>query len=98
LLLARQGRYEEALSAFEQVESRAEANNDVGYVCLIEGQLDQAELFLRNAIEESPAYYDSAWDNLKRVQQIRKLRQTATLAPTAPTVAAVVVKPAETTD
>ena len=76
LLLARNGRYEEALSAFERVESRAEASNDVGYVCLIEGQLDQAEQFLRSAIEQSPSYYNIAWDNLNRVQQIRKLRQS----------------------
>ncbi|EJT84549.1 hypothetical protein PPS11_20713 [Pseudomonas putida S11] len=45
LLLARMGRYEEAVSAFEQVEKRAEASNDVGYVCLVEGKLDVAEQF-----------------------------------------------------
>jgi len=88
LLLARQGRYEEALSAFEQIESRAEASNDVGYVCLIEGRLDQAEQFLRSAIEQSPSYYNTAWDNLNRVQQIRKLRQSAASAAATPAVAA----------
>ncbi|MBF7728641.1 tetratricopeptide repeat protein [Pseudomonas sp. N040] len=94
LLLARQGRYEEALSAFEQIESRAEASNDVGYVCLIEGQLDQAEQFLRSAIEQSPSYYNIAWDNLNRVQQIRRLRQSSTTATGADAVAAAEVKPA----
>lgn len=87
LLLARNDRYEEALSAFERVESRAEASNDVGYVCLIEGQLDQAEQFLRSAIEQSPSYYNIAWDNLNRVQQIRKLRQSAATTPGAAAVA-----------
>lgn len=91
LLLARKGQYEEALSAFEQVQSRAEASNDVGYVCLIEGQLDLAEQFLRSAIEQSPSYYGIAWDNLNRVQQIRKLRQSA-VATSTDAVTKVAVK------
>lgn len=74
LLLARMARYEEAISAFEQVEKRAEASNDVGYICLVEGKLDEAEQFFRTAIDQSPAHYDNAWDNLNRVQQIRRLR------------------------
>lgn len=74
MLLARMGSYEEALSAFEQVESRAEASNDVGYICLIEGKLEQAEQFFRSAIDLSPSHYDVAWQNLKRVQQIRRVR------------------------
>lgn len=75
LLLARMGRYEEALSSFEQVESRAAASNDVGYVCLIEGRLDAAEQFFQSAIDQSPAHYAMAWENLQRVKQIRRLRQ-----------------------
>lgn len=74
MLLARMGSYEEALSAFEQVETRAEASNDVGYICLIEGKLEQAEQFFRSAIDQSPSHYAVAWQNLKRVQQIRRLR------------------------
>ncbi|MFC5695765.1 tetratricopeptide repeat protein [Pseudomonas sp. GCM10022186] len=74
LLLARMGRYEEAISAFEQVETRAEASNDVGYICLVEGKLDEAEQFFRSAIDQSPAHYQTAADNLNRVQQIRRLR------------------------
>ncbi|MCC6075958.1 tetratricopeptide repeat protein [Pseudomonas sp. GCM10022188] len=75
MLLTRMGSYEEALSAFEQVESRAEASNDVGYICLIEGKLEQAEQFFRTAIDQSPSHYEVAWQNLKRVQQIRRLRE-----------------------
>jgi tetratricopeptide (TPR) repeat protein len=75
LLLARMGRYEEALSIFEQVEGRAEASNDVGYICLIEGKLDVAEQFFRSAIDLSPAHFEMAWENLRRVEQIRRLRQ-----------------------
>lgn len=89
LLLARMGRYEEAVSAFEQVEKRAEASNDVGYVCLVEGKLDVAEQFFRSAIEQSPAHYATAWENLSRVQQIRQIRQLGGSQPVVESVASV---------
>ncbi|WP_375739108.1 tetratricopeptide repeat protein [Pseudomonas boanensis] len=89
LLLARMARYEEAISAFEQVEKRPEASNDVGYICLVEGNLDMAEQFFRSAIEQSPAHYGTAWDNLNRVQQIRKLRELGGSAPVVEPVAAM---------
>jgi len=75
LLLVRMGRYEEALSSFERVESRAAASNDVGYICMIEGRLDEAEQFFRSAIDQSPSHYEMAWENLQRIEQIRRLRQ-----------------------
>ncbi len=75
LLMARTQRYEAALSAFEQIGSRAQASNDVGYICLVEGKLDEAEQFFRSAMEQSPSHYATAWDNLERVRQLRKVRQ-----------------------
>lgn len=87
LLLSRMGRYEEAVSAFEQIEKRAEASNDVGYVCLVEGKLDVAEQFFRSAIEQSPGHYAVAWENLSRVQQIRQIRQLAGNQPVIESVA-----------
>jgi tetratricopeptide (TPR) repeat protein len=87
LLLARMERYEEAISAFEQIGKPAQASNDVGYICLVEGKLDAAEQFFRSAIEQSPAHYTTAWDNLNRVQQVRRIRQlgtSSTPVPTAP--------------
>ncbi len=101
MLLARMGQYEEALSAFEQVESRAEASNDVGYVCLIDGKLEQAELFFRSAIDQSPSHYEVAWQNLRRVQQIRRIRAEGgsvgewqePLAASAPVVSRVSLSP-----
>lgn len=75
LLLARQQRFEEALAAFEQVETRAEASNDVGYACMLDGRFAQAESFFRQAMELSPAHYDTARQNLDRLQQIRRIRQ-----------------------
>ena len=55
--------------------SRAQASNDVGYVCLVEGRLDEAEQFFRSAMEQSPSHYATAWDNLERVRQLRQVRQ-----------------------
>lgn len=75
LLLSRMGRYVEAISAFEHVSRRAEASNDVGYICMIEGKLDVAEQFFRTAIEQSPSHYEVAWQNLDRLQQLRRMRE-----------------------
>jgi tetratricopeptide (TPR) repeat protein len=89
LLLTRMERYEEALSAFEQIENRAHASNDVGYICLVEGKLDVAEQFFRSAIEQSPAHYAVAWENLNRIQQIRRIRQLGASQPVVDAVASV---------
>ena len=89
LLQARMGRYEEALSSFEQVESRAAASNDVGYICMIEGKLDAAEQFFNSAIDQSPAHNAMAWENLQRVKQIRRLRQHGLGTDTVETFAVV---------
>lgn len=75
LLLARQQRYEEALAAFEQVESRAQASNDVGYACMLDGRFPQAESFFRQAMELSPSHYETARQNLERLQQLQRIRQ-----------------------
>lgn len=89
LLLARMERYEEALSAFEQIGNRAQASNDVGYICLVEGKLDVAEQFFRSAIEQSPAHYAAAWENLNRIQQVRRIRRLGAGQPPIDSVAAV---------
>lgn len=89
LLLARMERYEEALSAFEQIGKRAQASNEVGYICLVEGKLDAAEQFFRTAIDQSPAHYDTAWNNLRRVEQIRKIRLHGGMTPATEAVAVV---------
>ncbi|RMH86335.1 Tfp pilus assembly protein PilF [Pseudomonas sp. AOB-7] len=89
LLLARMERYEEALSAFEQIGKRAQASNEVGYICLVEGKLDTAEQFFRSAISQSPAHYDTAWENLRRVEQIRKIRLRGGLTADVEAVAGV---------
>ncbi len=68
LLYIRQQRYSEALAAFEQVGTKAQAYNDLGYICLVENQFYEAEFFLQKAIDLSPNYYKTAYENLEIVQ------------------------------
>jgi Flp pilus assembly protein TadD len=67
LMQARKGNYQEALVAFKQVMDEPEAYNNIGYICLLEGRNEDAERFLRKAIEQSPTYFVAATENLKRI-------------------------------
>ena len=67
----RQQRFEEALTAFERVEDRAAALNDVGYLAMLEGHYDVAEHYLNEALIASPMYYKIADENLERTRQRR---------------------------
>lgn len=78
LLYTRMGRYEEALAAFEQVEGPAQASNEVGYICLLEGRLDMARSFFQSALDQAPNHYPVAQQNLNRVNQLARLRQYQT--------------------
>lgn len=71
LVHVRQQRFEAALNAFERVEDRAAALNDVGYLAMLEGHYDVAEAFLSEALIASPTYYRLADENLERTRQRR---------------------------
>jgi Flp pilus assembly protein TadD len=71
LMYTRRGQYEEALSAFRQVMDDAEAWNNVGYLCMMDGKYGPAENFILQAISLSPNYYANAHENLKRVHELR---------------------------
>ncbi|WP_207062080.1 lipopolysaccharide assembly protein LapB [Motiliproteus sp. SC1-56] len=77
LLYARENRYMESLNALEQVSSKAQAYNDLGYICIINDQLPQAESFLRKAIDLNPKYYKMAKQNLELLQWKKNLSQAA---------------------
>lgn len=74
LMHTRRGQYNEALNAFRQVMSDAEAWNNIGYLCMMDGKYDEAESFIIQAITMSPNYYANAHENLKRVQEMRSTR------------------------
>lgn len=76
LLYARQENYLSALMAFEQVMDSADAHNDVGYICLLEGKYDTAEYYFEKAISLLPTYYEKASENLKLTQRLREKHVT----------------------
>ncbi len=66
LIHLRQRRQEDALSALEQVMSKPEAYNTLGYLNMLAGNHIQAEQFLEKAISLSPSYYQQAQQNLEQ--------------------------------
>jgi tetratricopeptide (TPR) repeat protein len=71
LVQARQGRYTEAVEAFHKTEDLPEAYNDVGYVSMVAGELDEAQAFFDEALRLAPSYYETASENTQRVRSLR---------------------------
>ena len=61
---------EDALAYMEPPYWYYPVRQSLGSVYLRQGKLDAAEQFFRSAIDQSPSHYDTAWDNLRRVEQI----------------------------
>lgn len=74
LVYTKQRRYAEALDAFGKVQDTPKAYNDVGYVAMLAGRLDDAESFFDQAARLSPEYYSLAEENAKRVQALKGSR------------------------
>jgi Flp pilus assembly protein TadD len=68
LVYAREGRYPEAVEAFAKVQDLPKAYNDVGYLAMVGGKLDDAKGFFEEAKRQSPAFYDLAESNQRRVE------------------------------
>ena len=68
LVRARRGRYDSAVNILENVMERPTALNDVGYIAFVNGDMDEAEQMLGNAIRLSPTYYKTAYENLERLK------------------------------
>lgn len=66
LLLVRLGRPVEALDAFRAAGDEARALNNLGYALLLKGDPGKARTMFEKALEVSPAYYETAGENLKR--------------------------------
>lgn len=77
LLHARRGNYSLAVEVMSTALDRARTHNDVGYVALQNGDMDAAEQLLREAVRLSPAYYETAQQNLKRVSRAREAGEAA---------------------
>lgn len=72
LLYARQEHYLKALMAFEQVMDTANAHNDIGYICMLEGKYDKAEYYFEQAMSHSPTFYKKAHDNMTQTKRLRE--------------------------
>jgi Flp pilus assembly protein TadD len=74
LVYAKSARYKLALEAFGKTEKEHEAYNDVGYIAMLTGRYDKAQYYFNEAVRLSPAYYDLAVRNGKRLDFLREKR------------------------
>ncbi|MFA5034086.1 MAG: tetratricopeptide repeat protein [bacterium] len=72
LLQARLSNYEQAHIAFAKVSSPAEANNNTGYIAMMNGDYAEASNYLQEAVNVSPRFYKKATDNLIRLEMLEK--------------------------
>jgi len=69
ILLASEGRYDEALAAIPSNQLPTALNN-VGYMAMKRGDYAAAQKFLTQAMQSSPAYYEKAARNLAYVEYL----------------------------
>lgn len=69
LLLLKQDRINEAEEAFLQVLAPNEAYNDLGYLLMVAGRLDEARMYFEKAIESVNYYYEPAYKNLEVLER-----------------------------
>lgn len=68
-LYARQGRFDLAVAAYEEVLPKPEALNKVAEASMVEGDRDTALYLLEQAIRLSPTYFPAAEENLAQLTQ-----------------------------
>lgn len=68
LIYVREHDYNSAVRSLEKIMDHHEALNNVGYLSLLEGERDTAEMLVREAIRASPAYYENAYSNLAEIR------------------------------
>lgn len=73
LIVARQKRYDEAVSTFSKVTSLPEANNNTGYIAMVNNDLERADYYFKQALKLSPRFYQRAHKNLVELDN-RKIR------------------------
>ena len=73
LALAWSGRYAHAMAGATDTDISKVLNN-VGYVALLRGDLDNAEAYLLRAMEADPSFNKIAWRNLAYLRNIRDVK------------------------
>ena len=87
LTLAWSGRYAHAMMGATD-EDMSKVLNNVGYVALLRGDLDNAEAYLQRAMEADPSFNKIAWRNLSYLRDMRDLKAAGAQALAAETLAA----------
>ncbi|NIC07554.1 tetratricopeptide repeat protein [Halomonas sp. DX6] len=70
LVHAREGDYDTAIEAVARSGDRAKAYNDIGYISMLEGRYQDAMGFFEEAMRLSPAYYVTASENARSLDQL----------------------------
>jgi Flp pilus assembly protein TadD len=65
-----------ALDLFTETIGKAGAYNNLGYLYMTQGRLEDAERTLRMALELNPRFYKRAQENLDRVERMKSARHT----------------------
>ena len=73
LALAWSGRYVHAMSGADDREMPRVLNN-IGYIALMRGDLENAEAYLLRAMEVDPSFNEVAWRNLTYLRNVRDLK------------------------
>ena len=81
-VLAKQGRYPEALESFLKEADVPDAYNQLGSVAMDNGDYAAAQNYFTSAISASPSYYEAAQKNLARANE-RLAKPVVTAAPVA---------------
>ena len=66
------GQYVRALAGVTDEEMPRVLNN-IGYVAMMRGDLENAEAYLMRAMDVDPTFNETAWENLARLRHIREL-------------------------
>lgn len=74
LLEARERNYQAAVGLLSRVMEPHAAYNNVGYLCMIQGDYPEAEHFLSESVRLSPIYYERAHENIKQLRLLEERR------------------------
>lgn len=72
LVYASQGRYEEAIAAYEEIMGEANAYNNAGQVAMNNGDFESAKYYFDEAVRLSPTYFPQAEKSLQELQSLRR--------------------------